>query len=162
MTANPSDKTLYLQHIILPQVRKLSISTAHLEPPNVGAFRVNLIEIDKAAELLQKLHIANTAMLVGQYLSLLIDLAFANIEDANLVRLVRQDPIQILDGRLQAVGHKDRRRRVGRLLQAIHSDRRRQRRVVQLKKYKTKEKKRKTTSKQSATLKRNSKEQSKL
>ena len=75
-------------------------------------------------------------MLVGKDLSFLVGLSFTDVEDADFVRLKRRDAIQVLDGRLHAVGHQDghRRRRLRRRSFLAHAG---HRRVVQLQEHET-------------------------
>ena len=90
---------------------------------------------------MQELHVAHRAVLVGQDLGLAARLATAHVDDADLVRLVGRDAVEVLDGRLVVGRHQDGpgaavgARPVVRLL-ARHV-RRRQRRVVQLQKDET-------------------------
>ena len=98
--------------------------------------RCNLAETDELSEFAEKLHVTDASVLVGQDLAFLIGLAFTDVKDADLMRLKRRDPVQILDGRLDAVGHQDwkRRRRLRRRSFLPHA---RHRRVIKLQEHET-------------------------
>ena len=87
-----------LHHFIFPRDSILSVFSFGIQPAEEGLLLVDPSEVDHVPESFQELHVPHGAVRIAEDLGLLVGLAGPDVDDPDLVRLVRGDAVEDVEG----------------------------------------------------------------